>query len=363
MLMGRLKSLNMLIKLDGAIFWKPVLNLLREFAECRIWVRVRIRDQYNRFIAEHMDRHRGTGADAYTPEQFKHMMRETSMKSILSNFALANRAYTQGLHRDLCIRTMTVLGHHTLARACTIRNLQLPDMMMWNLGARSETDPVKDAFMFVRACRTGKTNKDFSLNYIAAVWHLDWTLCAVGATLMWLHWVYDVVPVAYEDIAPPLDFSEPAKWYDKYIFFPLYAGNEKPILPTTHHDWAAKILGDARITCSRVVHATRAGGAQHASADGGQQNAQNQVTVLTEYLTHAQADNTRLGVQLVTTQKRVSELEKQLEERDQQLIVKVERVNDMGGTAVASQRQRPGADRDSKCWDQPFALDPRRKVI
>ncbi|CAI5930495.1 unnamed protein product [Closterium sp. NIES-65] len=36
MLMGRLKALNLLIKLDGAIFKKPVLNLLRDFAECRI---------------------------------------------------------------------------------------------------------------------------------------------------------------------------------------------------------------------------------------------------------------------------------------------------------------------------------------
>ncbi|CAI7750694.1 unnamed protein product [Closterium sp. NIES-53] len=98
--------------------------------------------------------------------------------------------------------------------------------------------------------------------------HIDWTLCAVGATLLWLHWVYDLVPILYEDIAPPLDFMEPSTWYDQYLFFPLRAGIEKQIPPTTHHDWAAKILQDAGITCSRAVHATRAGGAQHASADG-----------------------------------------------------------------------------------------------
>ncbi|CAI5948837.1 unnamed protein product [Closterium sp. NIES-64] len=165
MLMGRLKALNLLIKLDGAIFRKPVLNLLRDFAECRIWVRVQVRDQYKRFIA------------------------------------------------------------------------------------------------------TGKTNKDFSLNYISAVRHIDWTMCVVGATLLWLHWVYDLVPILYVDIAPPLNFTEPSTWYDQYLFFPLRAGTEKQIPPTTHHDWAAKILGDAGITCSRVVHATRAGGARHASAD------------------------------------------------------------------------------------------------
>ncbi|CAI5979895.1 unnamed protein product [Closterium sp. NIES-64] len=166
MLMGRLKALNLLIKLDGAIFRKPVLNLLRDFAECRILVRVQVHDQYKRFIA------------------------------------------------------------------------------------------------------TGKTNKDFSLNYISAVRHIDWTLCAVRATLLWLHWVYDLVLILYEDIAPPLDFTEPSTWYDQYLFFPLCAGNKKKIPPTTHHNWAAKILQDAGITCSRAVHVTRAGGAQHASADG-----------------------------------------------------------------------------------------------
>ncbi|CAI5987546.1 unnamed protein product [Closterium sp. NIES-64] len=332
--------------------------------------------------------------------------------------------------------------------------------------------------MFVCACRTGKTNKDFSLNYISAVRHIDWTLCAVGATLLWLHWVH-LVPILYEDIAPPLDFTEPSTWYDQYLFFPLRAGNEKQILPTTHHHWAAKILQDAGITCSRAVHATRAGEAQHASADGmpsdqlarlggwrfidvmtkhylatipreavllkagftgvdgdyflgratvsvsdkldellrkhifpwaatdkGQQqckdynrrmvktqkpekqdtaglnilkdldgdarmavaqvlalyyihqprhpyvvnnplcqteefaswaadevstrmDAQNQVTVLTEYLTRSQADNTRLGLELVATHKQVKELEGLLEDRDRKLAEKDERVNDL----------------------------------
>ncbi|CAI5999301.1 unnamed protein product [Closterium sp. NIES-64] len=367
MLMGRLKALNLLIKLDAAIFRKPVLNLLRDFAECRIWVRVQVRDQYK---------------------------------------------------------------------------------------------------------RTGKTNKDFSLNYISAVRHIDWSLCAVGATLLWLHWVYELVPILYGDIAPPLDFTEPLTWYDQYLFFPLRAGTKKQIPPTTHHDWAAKILGDAGITCSRVVHATRAGGAQHSSADGmpsdqlarlggwrfidvmtkhylttisreavllkagftgadgdyflgratvpvseklekqlrkhifpwaapdkGQKqchdynrkmvsedkaekqdtaglnilkeldgearmavaqdlaimDAQNQVTVLTEYLTRSQADNTRLGVELVATHKQMKELEVLLEDSDRELAAKDKRVNDLeaqlscltvsssGPTADPSPANTPGA--------------------
>ncbi|CAI5950465.1 unnamed protein product [Closterium sp. NIES-65] len=402
MLMGRLKALNLLIKLDGTIFRKPVLNLLRDFAECRIWVRVQVRDQYKRFIA------------------------------------------------------------------------------------------------------TGKTNKDFLLNYISAVRHIDWTLCAVGATLLWLHWVYDLVPILYEDIAPPLDFTEPSTWYDQYLFFPLRAGNEKQIPPTTHHDWAAKILQDVGITCSRAVHATRAGGAQQASADGmpseqlarlggwrfidvmtkhylttipreavllkagftgvdgdyflgratvpvndqldellrkhifpwaatdkGQQqckdynrrmvetqkpekqdtaglnilkeldgdvrmavvlrpgdvlhppavtpevstrmDAQNQVTVLTEYLTRSQADNTRLGLELVAPHKRVKELEGLLEDRDRKLAEKDERVNDLEAqlsrltvsssrpTAVPNQATTPGAAAASTNASGPTEQETQKK--
>ncbi|CAI6006712.1 unnamed protein product [Closterium sp. NIES-65] len=397
MLMGRLKALNLLIKLDGAIFRKPVLNLLRDFADCRIWVRVQ---------------------------------------------------------------------------------------------------------------------------------------------------VYDLVPILYEDIAPPLDFTEPSTWYDQYLFFPLRAGNEKQIPPTTHHDWAAKILQDAGITCSRAVYATRAGGAQHASADGmpsdqlarlggwrfidvmtkhylttipreavllkagftgvdgdyflgratvpvsdkldellrkhifpwaaadkGQQqckdynrrmvktqkpekqdtaglnilkeldgdarmavaqdlamyyihqprhpyvvnnplcqteefaswaadvslanqlaivqrntptltqpaevstrmDAQNQVTVLTEYLTRSQAENTRLGLELVATHKRVKELEGLLEDRDRKLAEKEERVNDLeaqlsrltvsssGPTAVPNQATTLGAAAASTNATTPTEQGTRKK--
>ncbi|CAI5992631.1 unnamed protein product [Closterium sp. NIES-64] len=343
------------------------------------------------------------------------------------------------------------------------------------------------------------------------------------ATLLWLHWVYDLVPILYEDIAPPLDFTEPSTWYDQYLFFPLRAGNEKQIPPTTHHDWAAKILQDAGITCSRAVHATRAGGAQHASADGmpsdqlarlggwrfidvmtkhylttipreavllkagftgvdgdyflgratvpvsdkldellrkhifpwaatdkGQQqckdynrrmvktqkpekqdtaglnilkeldgdarmavaqdlamyyihqprhpyvvnnplcqteefaswaadevstrmDAQNQVTVLTKYLTRSQADNTRLGLELVATHKRVKELEGMLEDRDRKLAEKDERVNDLeaqlsrltvsssGPTAVPNQATTPGAAATSTNATAPTEQGTRKK--
>ncbi|CAI5460159.1 unnamed protein product [Closterium sp. Yama58-4] len=422
MLMGRLKALNMLIKLDGAIFRKPVLNLLRDFAECRIWVRVQVRDQYKRFISEHMDRHRGTAADTYNPDEFKKMMRKTSMAAILSSFTLAKQQYIQALHRDLCIRTMTVLGHHTLARGCTIRNLQLPDMMMWKLGAKSETDPVRKAFAFVCACRTGKTNKDFSLNYISAVRHIDWTLCAVGATLLWLHWVYDLVPILYGDIAPPLDFTEPSTWaggaqhasadgmpsdqlarlggwrfidvmtkhylttipreavllkagftgvdgdyfqgraavppseaLEKLLrkhIFPWAAGDKGQ---KQCHDYNSKMVkekkpekqdtaglnilkeldGEARMAVAQdlamyYIHQPRHPYVVNNPLCQTEEFARWAADVsLANQLAIVQPDNTRLGVELAATQRRVKELEGLLEDRDRRLAEKDERVNDL----------------------------------
>ncbi|CAI5950468.1 unnamed protein product [Closterium sp. NIES-65] len=397
MLMGRLKALNLLIKLDGAIFRKPVLNLLRDFAECRIWVRVQVRDQYKRFIA------------------------------------------------------------------------------------------------------TGKTNKDFSLNYISSVRHIDWTLCAVGATLLWLHWVYDLVPILYEDIAPPLDFTEPSTWAggaqhasadgmpsdqlarlggwrfidvmtkhylttipreavllmagftgvdgDYFLGRATVPVNDKldELLRKHIFPWAAtdkgqqqckdynrrmvetqkpekqdtaglnilkELDGDTRMAVAQdlamyyihqprhpyVVNNPLCQTEEFASwaADVSLANqlaivqrntptltqpaevstrmdAQNQVTVLTEYLTRSQADNTRLGLELVATHKRVKELEGLLEDRDRKLAEKDERVNDLeaqlsrltvsssGPTAVPNQATTPGAAAASTNASGPTEQETRKK--
>ncbi|CAI5980248.1 unnamed protein product [Closterium sp. NIES-64] len=285
MLMGRLKALNLLIKLDGAIFRKPVLNLLRDFAECRIWVRVQVRDQYKRFIA------------------------------------------------------------------------------------------------------TGKTNKDFSLNYISAVRHIDWTLCAVGATLLWLHWVYDLAPILYEDIAPPLDFTEPSTWaggaqHASADGMPLdqlaRLGGWRFIDVMTKHYLTTisreavllkagftgvdgdYFLGHATVPVSdKLDELLRRHIFPWATADKGQQQCKDYnrrmvktqkpekqdtagLNILKELDGHARMAVVQdlamyyihqprhpLGLELVVTHKRVKELEGLLEDRDRKLAEKDERVNDL----------------------------------
>ncbi|CAI6008746.1 unnamed protein product [Closterium sp. NIES-65] len=101
--------------------------------------------------------------------------------------------------------------------------------------------------------------------------------------------------------------------------------------------------------------------------------AQNQVTVLTEYLTRSQADNTRLGLELVATHKRVKELEGLLEDRSRKLAAKDERVNDLeaqlsrltvsssGPTADPSLADTPGAAAEPAKTTTPTDQGTRKK--
>ncbi|CAI7894654.1 unnamed protein product [Closterium sp. NIES-53] len=102
-------------------------------------------------------------------------------------------------------------------------------------------------------------------------------------------------------------------------------------------------------------------------------DAQNQVTVLTEYLTRSQADNTRLGLELVATHKRVKELEGLLEDRDRKLAAKDERVNNLeaqlsrltvsssGPTADPSLADTPGAAAEPAKTTTPTDQGTRKK--
>ncbi|CAI7834612.1 unnamed protein product [Closterium sp. NIES-53] len=102
-------------------------------------------------------------------------------------------------------------------------------------------------------------------------------------------------------------------------------------------------------------------------------DAQNQVTVLTEYLTRSQADNTRLGLELVVTHKRVKELEGLLEDRDRKLAAKDKRVNDLeaqlsrltvsssGPTADPSLADTPGAAAEPAKTTTPTDQGTRKK--
>ncbi|CAI5993845.1 unnamed protein product [Closterium sp. NIES-65] len=112
-------------------------------------------------------------------------------------------------------------------------------------------------------------NKDAHLHHSYAARHLEEEMCAVGHTLLWLHFVYDQLSRSPTSrFVPPLDFSTPYMWYHKHLF---HARNDKiqKQLPASSHSRITKEMWRTnKIFITRNTHAARAGGAQELADDG-----------------------------------------------------------------------------------------------
>ncbi|CAI5478480.1 unnamed protein product [Closterium sp. Yama58-4] len=135
-------------------------------------------------------------------------------------------------------------------------------------------DRQKDLPVVVFASRKSKTNATNRLTHQFLARHINFALCGVGGLFLWIHFVYDLVPLRFgADIIPPLDFSDPLQWSKKHIFFPLRHGREQlqEELPyVTHNNWINWVMNDVarppwRI--SKKTHAFRRSGAQGLSDD------------------------------------------------------------------------------------------------
>ncbi|CAI5500820.1 unnamed protein product [Closterium sp. Naga37s-1] len=93
---------------------------------------------------------------------------------------------------------------------------------------------------------------------------MDFQQCGFGAVFLWLHFLFDLVPLYYnnENIVPPLDFSNPEAWSKKYLFFALF-DKEKTEMPyPTHNKWVTWAMNSAVWILSKVTHIFRRSAAQ-----------------------------------------------------------------------------------------------------
>ncbi|CAI5996937.1 unnamed protein product [Closterium sp. NIES-64] len=156
-----------------------------------------------------VDRHRGTLGDTYTTNQIRHLMFK-----VLPTWAA--RAYepkaatpSQTLWKFLLMKTMTLLGHHTLLREASLRAIELSDLFLYRMGSASPEHSTRRPVVMVIASQNSKTNKDACLHHSYAARHLEQEMCAVGHTLLWLHFVYDQLNRSPTSrCVPPLDFSK-----------------------------------------------------------------------------------------------------------------------------------------------------------
>ncbi|CAI7865813.1 unnamed protein product [Closterium sp. NIES-54] len=97
----------------------------------------------------------------------------------------------------------------------------------------------------------------------------------MGHVFLWLHFIYDLVPLRYgPSIVEPLDFSEPLKWTKAHLFFSLKKKRDKgkqkqdEMHYKTHCTWIHWAMQKARWILSKVTHAFRRSGAQQLHDDG-----------------------------------------------------------------------------------------------
>ncbi|CAI5505663.1 unnamed protein product [Closterium sp. Naga37s-1] len=150
-----------------------------------------------------------------------------------------------------------------------VREITLADIFLYRLASGSSVNPDNRPMVMVIAQRNSKTCKDARLHHSYAARHLEAELCAVGDTILWLHFIYDQVPQIFGvRIIPPLDVRRPELWYDKHLFFARY-DKDQGLLPSSSQQRITRQLWTAnKVFIKRNVHAACAGRAQELADQG-----------------------------------------------------------------------------------------------
>ncbi|CAI6012726.1 unnamed protein product [Closterium sp. NIES-65] len=268
MLLIRIKALQTACKVEGTLFGVKELHIMYDISEVHSEVRAMVREKWHRDDRDCVDRHRGTLGDTYTTDQIRHLIFKVLPTWTARAYEPKAATPSQTLWKFLLMKTMTLLGHHTLLRGGSLRAIELPDLFLYRMGSALPEHSTRRPVVMVVASRNSKTNKDARLHHSYAARHLEQEMCAVGHTLLWLHFVYGQLSHSPTSrCVPPLDFTTPYSWYHKHLF---HARNDKAQkeLPSSSHSRITKEMWRTnKIFITRNTHAARAGGAQELAND------------------------------------------------------------------------------------------------
>ncbi|CAI6004767.1 unnamed protein product [Closterium sp. NIES-65] len=177
-----------------------------------------------------------------------------------------------GIMREISVvrsEVLTLLSHHSLLRRANIREITLPDILLYRLASTSLVNLENQPVVMVIAARNSKTSKDACLQQSYAARHLEAELCAVGETGLWMHFILDQIRQFHGvDLIPPVDTSTRERWYKKHMFFARNDEEQMEIPAASHQRWTRQMWKTNGVLCKRNVHAARAGGAQELAIDG-----------------------------------------------------------------------------------------------
>ncbi|CAI6004109.1 unnamed protein product [Closterium sp. NIES-64] len=150
-----------------------------------------------------------------------------------------------------------------------VREITLADIFLYRLASGSSVNPDNRPMVMVIAQRNSKTCKDARLHHSYAARDLEVELCAVGDTILWLHFIYDQVPQIFGvPIIPPLDVRRPELWYDKHLFFARYDKDQGLLLSSSQQRITRQLWTANKVFIKRNVHVARAGRAEELADQG-----------------------------------------------------------------------------------------------
>ncbi|CAI5531789.1 unnamed protein product [Closterium sp. Naga37s-1] len=211
-----------------------------------------------------VDPHRGSLDDVYSEEQFRILVSDILPHWAKVYFESSMSYPSLSLWKALAVRVMILMAHHMLGRGISIRTIRYCNMFTHTLLPITNSKGESSILVLVVAYRNSKTVKDNKLGHLYLTQHMDFQQCGFGAVFLWLHFIFDLVPLFYNNdkIVPPLDFSNPEAWSKKHLFFALF-DKEKTEMPyPTHNKWVTWAMKSAEWILSKVTHIFRRSAAQ-----------------------------------------------------------------------------------------------------
>ncbi|CAI5534984.1 unnamed protein product [Closterium sp. Naga37s-1] len=211
-----------------------------------------------------VDLHRGSLDDCYTEEQFRILVSDILPHWAKVYFRSSMSHPSLSLWKALAVRTMILMAHHMLSRGISIREIRYCNMFTHVLLPITNSPGESSILVLVVAYRNSKTVKDNKLGHLYLTRHMDFQQCGFGAVFLWLHFIFDLVPLYYNNdkIVPPLDFSNPKAWSKKHLFFALFDKEKKEMPYPTHAKWVTWAMDSAVWILSKVTHIFRRSAAQ-----------------------------------------------------------------------------------------------------
>ncbi|CAI5465905.1 unnamed protein product [Closterium sp. Yama58-4] len=251
-------------KVQAILFDEPLTKPLDDITEAWQLLAVKLRQLHDFQFEQCVDPHRGSLDDVYTEEQFRILVSDILPCWAKEYFRESMGHPSQSLWRALAVRVMILMAHHMLGRGVSINEIRYCNMFTHVLPPITNSKGESSIHVLVVAYRNSKTIKDNKLGHLYLTRHMDFRQCSFGAVFMWIHFLFDLVPLQYgnDKIVPPLDFSNPENWSKKHLFFALFDKDKTELPYATHAKWVLWAMKSAEWILSKVTHIFRRSAAQ-----------------------------------------------------------------------------------------------------